>query len=201
MPASTRARPRADSGPWVSGTVTVQAPPTLTPEPTATPTPDDTPTATPEPTATATPDPTPTATATPTPTATPAPNAVSGLTIDVSTGETMVVSWTAPSNRTADDYRVNWAKSGVSYPSWDSEEGNLHPASTSVRIGGLEAGATYNVRVRARFDQSSRDAWSGPWAETTSPAVTAGSGETDFLVGNQNRNSDETLAVDATGKS
>ena len=66
------------------------------------------------------------------------------------------------------DYRVDWAESSESYQSYTVDEGHVYPEGnlTTVTITGLEAGAEYKVRMRARYNQGEHadSPWSGPWA-------------------------------------
>ena len=97
-----------------------------------------------------------------------ADGAITGLTLSSDTPGELVVSWDTPSPEPT-DYRVDWAKSGESYQSYTVDEGHVYPAgsATTVAITGLEAGAEYKVRMRARYhDGEHADRpWSGPWAE------------------------------------
>ena len=97
-----------------------------------------------------------------------ADGAITGFTLASDTPGILVVSWDTPSPEPT-DYRIDWAKSGESYQSYKVEDGHLYPegTATSVTITGLEAGAEYKVRLRARYhDGEHADRpWSGPWAE------------------------------------
>ena len=92
--------------------------------------------------------------------------ATTGLTLSSDEAGTLTVSWDAASPAPT-DYRVNWAKADESYPSWTDDAGNRHPEGTSVELTGLEQGAEYKVRVRARYysGENEDSSWSGPWAE------------------------------------
>ena len=57
--------------------------------------------------------------------------AITGLRLSSETPGTLAVSWDTASP-TPTDYRVNWAKSGESYPSWTSEAGNRYPAGWTL---------------------------------------------------------------------
>ena len=94
--------------------------------------------------------------------------AITGLRLSSETRGTLAVSWDTASP-TPTDYRVNWAKSGESYPSWTSEAGNRYPAGTSLELTGLDQGAEYEVRVRARYYKGTHagSPWSGPWEEAS----------------------------------
>ena len=92
--------------------------------------------------------------------------AITGLRLSSETPGTLAVSWDTASP-TPTDHRVNWAKSGESYPSWTSDAGNRHPAGTSLELTGLDQGVEYKVRVRARYHGGTHtdSPWSGPWEE------------------------------------
>ena len=99
-----------------------------------------------------------------------ADGAVNGLTLSSDSPSELTVSWDTPSPGPT-DYRIDWAKSGESYQSYKVDEGHVYPAGsiTTVTITGLEAGADYQVRLRARYhDGEHADRpWSGPWAEAS----------------------------------
>ena len=91
--------------------------------------------------------------------------AISGLAATSTTPGTIDVDWTAPTGAAPDDYRVRWARSGESWPSWRDAAGNLYPTTSSQRITDLDEGVTYKIEVRARYRAGY--GWSGPWR--TSP--------------------------------
>ena len=94
--------------------------------------------------------------------------AITGLALTSDTPGELVVSWDMPSPAPS-DYRVDWAESSESYQSYTVNEGHVYPEGnlTTVTITGLEAGAEYKVRMRARYNQGehANSPWSGPWAE------------------------------------
>ena len=69
------------------------------------------------------------------------------------------ITWDAPSSA-PNDYRVNWALNGESFPSWRNPEGNAFPTEPGHTVTGLEAGGEYKVRVRARYGSDG----AGPWS-------------------------------------
>ena len=97
-----------------------------------------------------------------------ADGAISGLTLTSDAPGTLHVSWDAP-GAVPTDYRVNWARSDETFPSWTDDTANRYPQTTSLQLTGLDQGAEYKVRVRARFyDGTHADSpWSGAWAEAT----------------------------------
>ena len=138
-------------------------PPTNTPvPPTNTPVP---PTNTPVP-PTDTPVP-PTDTPVP-PTDTPVPeNArhVSNIRLSSNEAGVLSVSWDAPSE-TPKDYRVAWAKVGGNFRTWTDLSQNAFPTSNSYTITGLEAGARYKVKLRARYHSDGPGPWSDEYEAT-----------------------------------
>ena len=97
-----------------------------------------------------------------------ADGAISGLTLTSDAPGTLHVSWDAPGT-VPTDYRVNWARSDETFPSWTDDTANRYPQTTSLQLTGLDQGAEYKVRVRARFyDGAHADSpWSGAWDEAT----------------------------------
>ena len=84
---------------------------------------------------------------------------VTGL--SVSAGDTpgdLNISWTAhPEN--AEEYRVTWAPSGEDFRPYGQSHWNAYPTGTSHRVTGLEPNTEYKVKVRSRFGDGERSAW------------------------------------------
>ena len=61
------------------------------------------------------------------------------------------------------------ARTDADWPSWTDESANLYPTTTSQQIAGLDQGAEYSVRVRARYHTGTHadSPWSGPWDGAT----------------------------------
>ena len=61
------------------------------------------------------------------------------------------------------------ARTDADWPSWTDESANLYPTTTSQKIAGLDQGAEYSVRVRARYHTGTHadSPWSGPWDGAT----------------------------------
>ena len=78
------------------------------------------------------------------------------------------VSWTAP-GQSPTDYRVNWAKVGEGFPANWEQPGNAYPTTNSYTIAGLDRGAHYKVRVRARYDSKN-----GDWSDVVKANVASG---------------------------
>ena len=97
-----------------------------------------------------------------------ADNEVSGVIVTSPNPGELLIAWDAPS-RAPDDYRVTWKKSTAKWPSGRNENtaegGNAFVQGTSHTVFGLEEGAAYQVRVRARyFDVNDNLTESGPWS-------------------------------------
>ena len=99
---------------------------------------------------------------------------ISGLTVTSDTPGQLVVNWDVPSP-TPHDYRVIWAKTSESFPSWTDPDGNAYPTTNSYTITGLEEGVEYKVRVRARGrDSQNRIANQSPWSARVEAVVADG---------------------------
>ena len=104
------------------------------------------------------------------PVGTPGPRDIGRITLTSATPGTIVATWVAPGEAPA-NYRISWAKAGESYLTWTDSSGNAFPTDPAHTITGLEAGETYNVRVRASYSGTSGD-WSGDVTITIAEAVT-----------------------------
>ena len=102
--------------------------------------------------------------------------AVTGVSVQpgANAGE-LDVSWDAHPDG-ADDYRVSWAPQGENFRTWTNTNWNAYPTGTSLNITGLESGAAYKVKVRARFDEGPNSRWSAVKGATTRPANSAATG-------------------------
>ena len=114
------------------------------------------------------------------------PKAISGLVLSSTTPGELVVSWDAPTSE-PDDYRVMWAESTGSWPSWSSADGNAYPTAGPYTITGLEAGVSYKVNVRARYSGQSP----GPWAGRVDLEVASSQGSED----DQDGRADDELGI------
>ena len=63
-------------------------------------------------------------------------------------------------SKTLSDYRVTWTPDGEAFKTNDQTEWYAYPTTNQVTVTGLEAGATYKVRVRARYDDGRKSNWS-----------------------------------------
>ena len=87
------------------------------------------------------------------------PRAIAGVRLSsVNPGE-LSVEWDAP-GESAHDYRVSWAKVGEPFRTWADLDYNAFPTSDSLTISGLEGGARYKVKLRARYDGAA-GSWTG----------------------------------------
>ena len=64
-------------------------------------------------------------------------------------------------SKTLSDYRVTWTPDGEDFRRPNLEtDWFAYPTTNQVTVTGLDAGATYRVRVRARYDDSKKSRWS-----------------------------------------
>ena len=92
---------------------------------------------------------------------------VSGLEVSSDTAGVLDVEWNEASPEPT-DYRVSWALEGSSYLTWSDRSGNAYPKTESHQVSGLVEGASYKVRMRARYfetPQSTSPLWSGRWTD------------------------------------
>ena len=82
------------------------------------------------------------------------------------------INWDTSSQdtKTLSDYRVTWKPDGEAFKHWGETDWNAFPSTNELTLTGLNAGATYQVKVRARYDDNKRSKWSA--------VVTAQSGVT-----------------------
>lgn len=62
------------------------------------------------------------------------------------------------------NYRLSWTADGESWPRANASDGNAYPTGSSHTVTGLDAGETYQFRIRATFNQGR----SSPWSSTVS---------------------------------
>ena len=105
-------------------------------------------------------------------------NAPTGL--NVMTGDhagNLEVAWDPlqPNGKTLSDYQVTWAPDGEDFKNKNQTEWHAYPTTNEVSVTGLDAGATYKVRVRARYDDNKKSDWSDVISRqagiTTSPTT------------------------------
>ena len=74
------------------------------------------------------------------------------------------------------NYRVAWAPQGDSFKSADQTDWNVHTTSNQHTVTGLDAGATYQVKVRTRYEGNQGSRWTdvvtGTAAVTTNSPAT-----------------------------
>ena len=63
-------------------------------------------------------------------------------------------------SKTLSDYRVTWTPDGEDFKPNDQTDWYAYPTTNQVAVTGLDAGATYKVRVRARYDDNRKSRWS-----------------------------------------
>ena len=93
---------------------------------------------------------------------------VYGLVATSETPATMTLDWDDPTAAPS-DYRVNYAKVGAEYPRGTDSTANNYPTVSELTIDGLEEGAEYKIRVRARYQPDGRR---GPWSDEVIVTVT-----------------------------
>ncbi len=71
----------------------------------------------------------------------------------------IVITWSEPSEQ-AEDYRVSWAPENENFKALATNEGNAFVTETTYVVNGLSPGVTYKARVRARFGEGRKTAWS-----------------------------------------
>ena len=70
------------------------------------------------------------------------------------------VSWDAHPDG-ATEYRLSWAPANGDFQTWTDTNWNAFLTGTSYTITGLDGGAEYKARVRARFQGGTSSSWSG----------------------------------------
>ena len=89
--------------------------------------------------------------------------AVTGLSVAAGdqAGE-LDLAWNAhpQTTKTLQDYRVTWTPDGEAFRPNSESDWYAYPTTNEVTVTGLEAGASYKVRVRARYDDNKKSRWS-----------------------------------------
>ena len=62
--------------------------------------------------------------------------------------------------KTLSDYRVAWKPDGGTFNNTGDTDWNRFPTTNELTLTGLNAGATYHVKVRARYDDNKKSRWS-----------------------------------------
>ena len=65
-----------------------------------------------------------------------------------------------PNGKTLSDYHVTWAPDGEDFKKRNQTEWHAYPTTNEVSVTSLDAGATYQVKVRARYDDNKKSDWS-----------------------------------------
>ena len=63
-------------------------------------------------------------------------------------------------SKTLSDYRVTWTPEGQDFKSNEESAWYAYPTANRFTVTGLDAGETYKVRVRARYDDAKKSNWS-----------------------------------------
>ena len=66
------------------------------------------------------------------------------------------ITWDPESqtSKTLSDYRVTWTPDGEGFKTNDQTDWYAYPTTNQVTVTGLDAGATHQVRVRARYNDN-----------------------------------------------
>ena len=95
----------------------------------------------------------------------------------------MLITWDAhtQTTKTLLNYRVAWTPQGESFKSADQTDWNAHTTGTQHTVTGLDAGETYQVKIRTRYEgnQGSRwtDVMTGQAGQATAPTNSAATGQ------------------------
>ena len=100
--------------------------------------------------------------------------APTGLTVSAGdeAGE-LDITWDPHSQttKTLSDYRVTWTPEGEDFKTNDQTGWFAYPTTNQVTVTGLDAEATYKVRVRARYDDNKKSRWSQVQNGEAAPAA------------------------------
>ena len=100
--------------------------------------------------------------------------APTGLTVSAGNQDgALDITWDAhpQTTKTLSDYRVTWTPDGEDFKSNDQTDWYAYPTTNQVAVTGLDAGATYKVRVRARYDDGKKSRWSDVQNGEAAPAA------------------------------
>ena len=89
--------------------------------------------------------------------------APTGLTVsDGNQAGALDITWDAhpQTTKTLSEYRVTWTPDDENSKANDQTEWYAYPTTNQVSVTGLEPGATYKVKVRARYDDNKKSDWS-----------------------------------------
>ena len=102
-----------------------------------------------------------------------APGKITGLTLTSSRPGHLWISWDE-STPTPTEYRLNWAPVDEPFPSWNSNQGgNLWLSTRTAQDFSniVEAGVTYQLRMRAIYKDDPDGDWAGDWSDVTTKRV------------------------------
>ena len=108
----------------------------------------------------------------------PAPGSIENLRLSSENPGELTITWDLP-EPVPSDYRISWAEENLKHLSFKvdnvSDRGNEYPEgeTTSITLTGLTEGATFKIRMRARYEteDSGSGPWSGPWSTMTTGTV------------------------------
>ena len=95
----------------------------------------------------------------------------------------MLITWDAHTQTTKTflNYRVAWTPQGESFKSADQTDWNAHTTGTQHTVTGLDAGASYQVKVRTRYEGNQRSRWTqvvtGQAGQAAAPTNSAATGQ------------------------
>ena len=107
--------------------------------------------------------------------------AISGLRVNSSQPGVLEVSWDAPADPPL-EYQLTWAREGERFPTQRDDPRNAYPTLPSYVITDLDQGESYQVRVRALYENSESD-WSSPVATMVASSSLAPAASTDAPTG------------------
>ena len=84
------------------------------------------------------------------------------------------IAWDAhpQTSKTLSDYRVTWTPDGEPFRPNSETDWYAHPTTNQVTVTGLNVGATYQVKVRARYDDGRKSNWSDVVSATATENTT-----------------------------
>ena len=91
------------------------------------------------------------------------------------------ITWDAhpQTTKTLSDYRVTWTPEGQDFKSNEESAWYAYPTANRFTVTGLDAGANYQVRVRARYDDNKKSRWSQVQNGEAAAAAEAADSEPD----------------------
>ena len=85
--------------------------------------------------------------------------------------------------KTLSDYRVTWTPDGEDFKDSRETDWSAYPTTNQLTVTGLDAGATYQVKVRARYDDNKTSIWSDAVRTQFAGVDPVGDEQVLFLIG------------------